>query len=250
MSQTLAQWLAEPFALTMSSGFFSFFAHTGVAAALEARGLAPTRVSGSSAGALVTGALAAGLPTAELEAKLATLRRADFWDPSPGAGLLRGRRFDRLLRELLPVHTFEGCRIPAAISVYDLRTRATHVVESGDLVDAIRASCAVPLLFHPVRAGGRARWDGGILDRPGLHGMPHGQRVLYHHIVSRSPWRRRGSLRVPQRQGMVTLRLHGLPRSGPFALEAGRRALELARRATEHALDLPIGPGATIDLHL
>lgn len=250
VSQTLAQWLAEPFALTMSSGFFSFFAHTGVVAALEARGLVPTRVSGSSAGALVTGALAAGLPAAELEARLATLRRADFWDPAPGPGLLRGRRFDRLLRELLPVTTFEACRLPAAISVYDLATRATHVIESGDLVDAIRASCAVPLLFHPVRAGGRPRWDGGILDRPGLHGMPPGQRVLYHHIVSRSPWRRKRALHVPRRAGMVTLRIFGLPRSGPFSLEAGRAALALARRAAARALDQPLGPDATVDVHL
>lgn len=245
---TLAQWLQEPFALTMSSGFFSFFAHTGVAAVLEDQGHAPARVSGSSAGALVTGALAAGLSAATLATVLGSLRREDFWDPSPGLGLLRGARFDALLRGMLPVTTFEACRVPVAISVFDLPTRTTHVVTSGDLVHAIRASCAVPLLFHPVRAAGRLRWDGGILDRPGLDGMPAGQRVLYHHIASRSPWRRASGLQVPRRPGMVTLRLHGLPRPGPFRLDAGQRALELARRWTERALHTPIPDDGVVDV--
>jgi len=49
---TLGDWLAErPFALAMSSGFFAFFAHTGMLAALLERGLVPRMVAGSSAGA-------------------------------------------------------------------------------------------------------------------------------------------------------------------------------------------------------
>jgi NTE family protein len=65
--------------------------------------------------------------------------------------------------------------------------------------------------------------------------------VLFHHIASRSPWRTK--LRVPTRPGMVTLVIDGLPRSGPFRLEAGHRALALAREATLRALDAPIVDG-------
>src|SRR5262245_43601006 len=84
---TLGDWLAEaPFGLAMSSGFFAFFAHTGMLSALVARGLAPAHVAGSSAGALVAGAWAAGLPPEELARVLDRLERADFWDPAPGAG--------------------------------------------------------------------------------------------------------------------------------------------------------------------
>jgi NTE family protein len=42
---------------------------------------------------------------------------------------------------------------------------------------------------------------------------------------------------------MVTLVIEGLPRSGPFRLDAGRRALEQAREATKRALDAPILDG-------
>ena len=242
---TLADWLAEaPFGLGMSSGFFSFFAHTGMLSALTARGLAPAHVGGSSAGALVAGAFAAGVAPEALAEVLLAMDRRDFWDPAPGLGLLAGRKFDALLRRVLPVTTFAACPRPAIISVFDIATRTTRVVRAGDLPTAIRASCAVPGMFQPVRVDGRASWDGGILDRPGLVGMPAG-RTLFHHIASRSPWRRRGSgaLALPRRAALVSLVIADLPRSGPFKLAAGRAALAAARAATERALDQPIVDG-------
>ena len=215
MAETLGDWLAaRPFALAMSSGFFSFYAHTGMLSTLTGRGLAPRAVAGSSAGALVGGAWAAGLDADALAHRLERLERAEFWDPAVGAGLLAGRRFDRILRDLLPTTAIRACRVPVKISVFDIVRRATAVLDDGDLAHAIRASCAVPALFHPVRIAGRAYWDGGILDRPGLAGLANDDRVLFHHIASKSPWRTK--LSVPRRPGMVTLVIDDLPRSGPF----------------------------------
>ena len=239
----LEDWLAEgPFTLVMSSGFFSFFAHTGMLAALRAAGHAPTAVAGSSAGALVGGAWAAGLEPDDFAAALSQLGREDFWDPAPGMGLLAGRKFDALLRNMFPVATIEHCRVPVAISVFDIFRRRTEVLARGDLPLAIRASCAVPGLFHPVWIDRRPYWDGGILDRPGLDGVPPGTRVLFHHIASRSPWRRTEP-RPPTRAGMVTLVVDNLPRSGPYKLHTGRAALKVARAATERALAMPIADG-------
>lgn len=242
---TLGDWLARaPFGLAMSSGFFAFYAHTGMFSALIDRGLVPAHVAGSSAGALVAGAFAAGLPPAELGAVLGTLERVDFWDPTLGAGLLAGRKFDQLLRRMLPVATFADCHAPVRISAFDIYGRRTTVLERGDLADAIRASCAVPAMFHPVWIDRRPHWDGGILDRPGIAGVPAG-RLLFHHIASRSPWRRRGSpaLELPSRPDLVSLVIDQLPRVNPFRLDAGRRALAIARDATQRALDLPITDG-------
>jgi NTE family protein len=239
----LGEWLGDGkqpgFALTMSSGFFSFYAHTGFLSVLEENGLLPARISGSSAGALVGGAWAAGLPAAALATELEALERRDFWDPGLGAGLLRGRLFQERLERLLPVKSFAETRVPVAMSVFEIRGRRTRVVETGDLATAIRASCAVPFLFHPVRIDGRSYYDGGILDRPGLEGMPAGERVLFHHIASRSPWRSK-SEPMPSRAGMVTLAIENLPRSGPFKLDQGRLAYRAAREATKKALDQPI----------
>ncbi len=240
---TLRAWLSEaPFTLAMSSGFFGFFAHTGMLAALEEAGLLPAGVAGSSAGALVAGLWAAGLDAPALDRELTGLRRDDFWDPSPGLGLLRGRRFRARIDALLPVSEFASCRVPVAVSVFDVLSRSTRVLSQGALAPAIQASCTVPGLFHPAWHRGRPLLDGGILDRPGLDGVPAGRRVLHHHLASRSPWRstRDKSLVPPRRSGLVALVLDDLPRSGPFKLSEGVRALGAARRATRLALDRPI----------
>jgi NTE family protein len=244
---TLREWLAESaFSLTMSSGFFSFYAHTGFLTALEDAGFVPSRVSGSSAGALVGAAWAGGVDAPRLAEELERLERRDFWDPAPGAGLLRGGLFRARVDALLSFSTFDTCRVPAAVSVFDVKSRRTHVIESGDVAPAICASCAVPLLFHPVRIGGRRYLDGGILDRPGLAGMPSTEpRLLFHHITSRSPWRL-AQERPPSRAGMLTFIIESLPRAGPFRLHEGRRAFRVAREATKRALDLPIVDGRIV----
>lgn len=241
---TLGDWLAnEPFALAMSSGFFSFYAHTGMLDAVTSAGLRPHLVAGSSAGAMVGAAYAADFPMAEMAKRLNTLERQDFWDPAPGPGLLAGKKFDRLLREMAPTVLAEQCRVPIKISVFDILRRKTHVISRGDLPTAVRASCAVPGMFHPVWIDRRAYWDGGILDRPGLAGIPDGDRVLFHHIAAPAPWSRGKGPPIPQRANMVTLVIDNLPRSNPFRLDAGRRALVLARETTQRALDLPIVDG-------
>jgi NTE family protein len=239
---SLREYLRDaPFGLAMSSGFFSFFAHTGFLTVLEDEGLVPARLSGSSAGALVGAAWASGLDAPLLAGELERLQRSDFWDPGLGPGLLRGRLFRERLRRLLPQPTFDKGRAPAAVSVFEVRSRKTRVVDDGEIATAIHASCAVPFMFHPVWIGGRAYLDGGILDRPGLEGMPVSEeRVLFHHIHSRSPWRTKNDNAIPARKGMVTLVLQDLPRSGPFRLDEGRRAYRVAKEATKRALDAPI----------
>lgn len=253
-SATLGDHLAgRSFALALSSGFFGFYAHAGVMAGLEEAGLVPARLSGSSAGALVAGLWAAGLPAAGLAEELSSLERADFWDPSPGLGLLRGELFRRRLERLLPSPTFAACRIPVAVSAFDLGARRTVVLDTGDLASALCASCAFPGLLHPVRRGGRLLSDGGIADRPGLAGLrgqPPGESTFYHCLATRSPWRRRRSpvLEAPDRPDTVTLRILGLPRVHPFRMAAGPAAMAAARDATRRALASPIQPVLDLDL--
>lgn len=236
---TLRAWLAEaPFSLGLSSGFFGFFAHAGAVSVLEEEGLLPAEIAGSSAGALVGGLWAAGVPAARIREELLALRRADFWDPGVGLGLLRGRLFRDRLEAILPVRTFEECPRRLAVSVFDVRARRTLVLRSGPLAPALHASCAAPVLFQPVPVDGRLCSDGGVLDRHGLAGLAPGARVLYHHLTSRSPWRRPGSpaLRVPERPGLRAVALPGLPRLGPFRLGRGPEALRAAAEGMRAAL--------------
>lgn len=246
----LADWLAEaPFTLAMSSGFFGFFAHFGTLRALLDHGLSPARFCGSSAGALVGACMASGASINAIEDTLLGLDRSQFWDPSPGLGLLSGQAFRRMLADLLPTQRMEDARTPLAVSAWQGKSRRTQVLQQGNLVEAVYASCAVPLLFQPARIGGRYYWDGGIADRHGLAATFPGERVLYHHLQSRSPWRGRNSMALyhPSRPNLVTLAIDGLVRSGPGKLEQGRLAMRQAYSATGRALARPVGDSLIIE---
>jgi NTE family protein len=237
MSQTLSEWLAEgPFTLSLSAGFFGFFAHAGFVAALEDAGLVPAFATGASAGALVSGLWAAGLSASCIERELVALRRQHFWDPGLGFGLLRGRRFRALLEQALPVRRFEQSPVPLAVSAYDCWSRRTVVLRSGEIAPAIHASCAYPGLFHPVWLAGRPLLDGGIADRAGVAGLETDGRVLHHHLRSRSP---RQNAPAP-RPHLRVVCIEGLPAVGPFQLAAGMSAFGSSWRAARAALDQPL----------
>lgn len=241
--QTCADWLGEePFTLVLSAGFFGFYAHTGLVLALEEAGLRPTRLAGASAGALVAGLWAAGLSGSDLRRELAGLRRSDFWDPGlPIGGLLKGRRFQAVLERLLAptgVTRVEQTPTPFAAVVFDVLRRRTRALEDGPLPDLIRASCAVPFMFRPVRHGRSFLVDGGVRDRPGLSAIRPGERVVLHHLIPHDHTRHRP---VPTNPQGPTLVIPDLPAVNPFQLERGLPALEAALEHSRRWLAAPLG---------
>ncbi|WP_372369457.1 patatin-like phospholipase family protein [Candidatus Uabimicrobium sp. HlEnr_7] len=245
---TLRDWLQqEKFSLAMSSGFFGFFAHCGIISVLEEEKLTPKRASGSSAGALITGCWGAGVAAKNMSEELFSLQREDFWDPSFGLGLLKGQLFDKRLRSFMPTTDFSKCRFPISISAYDAILQKTKVLESGDIVRAIRASCAVPLLFHPVWIKRKPFLDGGIRDHGGLKSIKKNERMFYHHLLPRKHNNKsRFFKRLPQKNNMVTLVLTSLPSVGPYCLENGRNAYNHAYNTMKKAMNTPIKNGKII----
>lgn len=237
---TLSTWLEQPFTLALSSGFFGFYAHTGCVLALREAGLQPQRYTGASAGALVAGFVASGMDQAAMLERLYALQREQFWDPKVGFGVLKGEKMQAMLREMLPVERIEDCPEALAISVFDVQTRKTAVLETGDLAAAINASCAVPGMFHPVEIEGRYYLDGGILDKDGVDGIQPGEQVLFNHLTSRTILRRylMNTEKLPLRAELKALVVEKLPRLSPFRLQGGAKVVGIAQRATEAALAL------------
>jgi NTE family protein len=234
---TLKEWLAqEPFTLTLSSGFFGFFAHGGVVSALLDAGLMPKRATGSSAGALSSAALACGMDPDAIKRELTQLKKEHFWDPAFGFGLLRGKLFHDRLVDTLGARDLGDLKIPVALSVYDVFGFKTRVVTKGPLAAAVCASCAVPVMFHPVRVEERWCVDGGVLDRPGFASVAKGERVLFHHLTRNARYKRG---EVPIAENRVGLALDNMPRPLPDELEKGPRAFDTARKLMERALASP-----------
>ena len=249
--QVLSEALREePFTLVLSAGFFGFFAHVGFLQALEELELRPQAIIGVSAGALAGGLWSSGMSADELEAELRSLSRDKFWDPGlPIGGLLKGLKFDRLLRDLFNrqgVSQIEDCPIPFQPVAYDILEGRTVGLEKGDIVKGVRASCAMPVLFRPVRIGWRWYVDGGLHERTGLSFVEQGVPVALHYLAPRSPWSkpRRASLDPSQvlgdRPGLV---IDSLPRLGPFRLGMGGEAISIARRVSRKWLAAPARPG-------
>ncbi len=239
----LIDWLRqEEFSLTLSSGFFGFFAHTGILTVLEEEKLMPKRVMGASSGALAGACWAAGINSIELRNILFDLKRQDFWDPGFGLGLLKGQKFRDKLTEILPVETFEECQIPLALSAYDMRSKQTLSLNSGALIPAIYASCAIPLMFQPIEIDGYKFLDGGLKDRAALVSAEKGERIFFHHIASKSSWRKKDdpSIQVPKRENLASLAIYDLPRSGPTKLDVGQEAYQRVYFAMRRALNMEL----------
>ena len=140
--------------------------------------------------ALIGGIWGSGTKIGAVTDFLFALERNDFWDPAVGAGLLKGQRFDDVLTPLLGCQRIEDCTVPLHITAFKLYPMETHYLNRGPLSDAIRASCAFPGLFHPVRFEGARYLDGGIRDRSSLGAIEDDSPTLYHHLPSRSRFRR------------------------------------------------------------
>ncbi len=231
---SLRKWLEQgPFTLSLTSGFFGFYAHVGFVKALEEEGFVAHQYRGCSAGAIVSSLLASGESIEDLERLLAQFRREDFWDPQLGMGFLKGNKFHQILQAHLKSH-FEHLEKPLVLSAFDIKSFKTTVFNSGSLSDAVWASCAIPLMFHPVKTRGRSYWDGGVFDPLAVHGVEPESRVLIHDITEKSiiglP------VKTKHLKNAQIVRLKQLPRSGPHKMHKGTEIIEQAYQQTRGLL--------------
>lgn len=149
--------------LALSGGAARGIAHAGVLKALEEEGLRPDLIVGTSAGSLAGVFLAAGVSAARTIMWAEALRWSSLARPVISRlGLLTNDRLGDLLDRALPVRTFEELAIPFACMATDLKTSESVVLNSGELLPALRASCAIPGLFAPVELDGQLLIDGGV----------------------------------------------------------------------------------------
>jgi NTE family protein len=153
--------------LALGSGSARGWAHIGAIRALEARGVKPDIVCGSSVGALVGGAYASG----ELE-KLETWVTGLAWttilrlmDLTWKGGLISGNRLFNVFRSsLFEKRDIADLPVTFGAIATELATGREVWLQRGDLLDAVRASCAMPGLFAPVVREGVVLVDGGLVN--------------------------------------------------------------------------------------
>ncbi|MDB5595918.1 MAG: family protein rssA [Hyphomicrobiales bacterium] len=153
--------------LALGAGAARGWSHIGVLRELAAHGLKPDIIAGTSIGAVVGGCYAGGqLDALEGFARSLSRRRIfSLMDVSfSGTGLIGGARLKALLDDALADRTIES--LPNGFAAVATEMGSGHEIwlTRGHLVDALRASYALPGIFEPVRVSGRWLFDGALVN--------------------------------------------------------------------------------------
>ena len=154
--------------LVLGSGSSRGWAHIGVIEALQEAGIPIHCVAGCSVGAFV-GAVYASGGLEQLKEYVIHMDGESMFSFADltllRAGLIDG---DKKLRELFCMHsdkkTFSELELPLKVTATDMYSGRQVVLDSGDLLKALRASMSYPGLFAPVNHKGRWLVDGGLVD--------------------------------------------------------------------------------------
>lgn len=152
--------------LALGGGFARGLSHIGVIKVMEEEGIPIDFIAGTSIGACIGAAYCSGVSAKELEEITALLKFSHFARFSLSrVGLWNNDRLGTLLHKILKVKTFEELQIPLAITATDFVTGEPVVFNEGSLIEPVRASCAYPAIFLPVKVNGRLMVD-GLLAHP------------------------------------------------------------------------------------
>lgn len=153
--------------LALGGGAARGFAHVGVIKALEAQGIVPDLVVGTSAGSVIAALYATGLSGNDLNRIAINLDEASITDwanpfSNKFGGLIKGDALQNEVNRLVGNRLIDKMKIPLGIVATDLQTGDPILFRTGNTGQAVRASCSVPGVFSPAVIGNREYVDGGL----------------------------------------------------------------------------------------
>jgi NTE family protein len=151
--------------LALGGGAARGFAHVGVIKALEAQGIVPDIIVGTSAGAVVGSLYASGRSGFELQqtAMEMTEKQVVGW-AWPNRGWMDGEVLQNFINKAVGYRPLEALPRRVAVVAVDLKSGESVLFGSGNTGMAVRASAAVPGVFQPVAISGREYVDGGVVS--------------------------------------------------------------------------------------
>ena len=153
--------------LALGGGSARGWAHIGVLKALNEAGIYPDIVAGTSIGAVVGGCYVAGeLGALDQFARDLTRRKVlGFLDFNfTGSGLINGQKLTNVLDRRLKSINIESLERRFVAVATEIGTGHEIWLSRGSIVEAMRASYALPGIFRPVNIGGRWLFDGALVN--------------------------------------------------------------------------------------
>lgn len=153
--------------IALGGGMARGFAHIGVLNALQRHGIRPTLITGTSIGAVVGGCYLAGR-LRDLEDWAMHLNRLKIFSYLDfrvrSAGLIGGNKLKALLENYFLDMNIEDLPHPFISIAADLRTGHEVWIRKGPLIEAMRASFALPGVFPPVERNHQFLVDGALVN--------------------------------------------------------------------------------------
>lgn len=154
--------------LVLGSGSAKGLAHIGVLKYLEEMNIKIDCIAGSSIGAMIGGAYAAGISIRKIEdiaLKTDLASSVKYFLPTISkSGLITGTKVKEFLKDIVGDIEIENLKIPFTATATDIFTGQEIVFNKGNLVEAIRASISVPIIFQPVIHDDQILVDGGLVN--------------------------------------------------------------------------------------
>lgn len=151
--------------ISLSGGGARGFAHIGILKALDEAGIKITMMSGTSSGAIVGLFYCSGYSPDSIMEIIKEMRLIKYMRPAISkSGLLKLESIIPLFRKYLKNDSFETLNIPLVVAGTNVRLGKTTYFHEGQLIKPVLASCAVPVLFEPIKIQGELYIDGGVLN--------------------------------------------------------------------------------------
>jgi len=161
--------MSKKIGLVLGSGGARGFCHIGVIEVLQENNIPIDIITGCSMGALIGGGFAAGVSATRMREIASQVTTRTVFDIDIRnifrGGLAHGSRAMTLFRQYAGDIHIEECNTTFRAIAADLRGQKLHVFSDGPVHEAVRASIAIPGIFHPVEHEGMLLVDGGIMKR-------------------------------------------------------------------------------------
>lgn len=153
--------------LVLGSGSARGWAHIGAIEAIEEAGIPIHCVAGTSIGAFIGAVYATGdlASLKEFALQMDWKKVLSYFDVVfPKSGFMDGKKVHELFSIHTDAKTFDDFKIPVKMIATELKTGKKVVIDSGNIIEGIRASVSVPGIFTPVKREGKWLVDGGLVD--------------------------------------------------------------------------------------
>jgi NTE family protein len=154
-------------AVVLGGGAFLGLAHLGVLKVFEENNIKIDLIVGTSVGSFV-GAMYSDNPNSDAIKKLAlTIKSNEIFNASlfnSMTGFVTGENLQKYVTDNISVKNIEDTKIPFVAVTTDLISGNTIPLSSGPIAPSVNSSCAIPMIFEPVKMYGMTLVDGGVLD--------------------------------------------------------------------------------------